>query len=54
MADLWFHAMVAMAHLGLRPEEVVAELARREGLSGLVEFAMRNNRASQSREQSED
>jgi phosphoribosyl-ATP pyrophosphohydrolase len=33
--------MVAMAHLGLGPQEVVAELARREGLSGLEEFAMR-------------
>jgi phosphoribosyl-ATP pyrophosphohydrolase len=42
LADLWFHSMVAMAHLGLSPSEVVAELARREGLSGLVEFAMRN------------
>ena len=40
-ADLWFHAMVAMAHLGLKPQDVVAELARREGLSGLVEFASR-------------
>jgi phosphoribosyl-ATP pyrophosphohydrolase len=40
-ADLWFHSMVAMAHLGLGPQEVVAELARREGLSGLEEFAMR-------------
>lgn len=41
LADLWFHSMVAMAHLGLRPEDVVAELARREGLSGLEEFARR-------------
>ncbi|MBI5927241.1 MAG: phosphoribosyl-ATP diphosphatase [Aquabacterium sp.] len=40
-ADLWFHAMVAMSHLGLHPHEVVGELARREGLSGLEEFAMR-------------
>jgi phosphoribosyl-ATP pyrophosphohydrolase len=40
-ADLWFHSMVAMAHLGLRPDDVVNELARREGLSGLEEFAMR-------------
>ena len=31
MADLWFHSMVAMAHFGLRPADVVAELARREG-----------------------
>jgi phosphoribosyl-ATP pyrophosphohydrolase len=41
-ADLWFHSMVAMAHLGLGPQDVVAELARREGLSGLVEFAQRS------------
>lgn len=40
-ADLWFHSMVAMAHLGLGPQDVVNELARRDGLSGLVEFAMR-------------
>ena len=40
-ADLWFHSMVAMAHLGIGPSDVVAELARREGLSGLEEFASR-------------
>ncbi|MDE2400147.1 MAG: phosphoribosyl-ATP diphosphatase [Burkholderiales bacterium] len=40
-ADLWFHSMVAMAHLGLSPADVVGELARREGLSGLEEFALR-------------
>ena len=41
LADLWFHSMVAMAHFGLEPADVVAELARREGLSGLEEFASR-------------
>lgn len=40
-ADLWFHSMVAMAQFGLSPADVVAELARREGLSGLEEFAAR-------------
>ena len=40
-ADLWFHCLVALAHHGLRPEDVVAELARREGLSGLQEKAAR-------------
>jgi len=40
-ADLWFHSMVAMSHLGLSPADVVNELARREGLSGLEEFASR-------------
>ena len=40
-ADLWFHSLVALAYYGLRPEDVLAELARREGLSGLVEKAQR-------------
>jgi phosphoribosyl-ATP pyrophosphohydrolase len=40
-ADLWFHSMVALAQFGLSPADVVAELARREGLSGLEEFASR-------------
>ena len=37
VADLWFHTMVLLAHHGLRAEDVVNELARRQGLSGLVE-----------------
>ena len=41
VADLWFHSMVALAYFGLTAEEVVAELARREGLSGLDEKALR-------------
>ena len=41
MADLWFHSMIALAHFGLKPADVLAELARREGLSGLEEFALR-------------
>jgi len=41
VADLWFHCMIALAHYGLSPADVVAELARREGLSGLEEKAMR-------------
>ena len=41
VADLWFHCMIALAHYGLSPADVVAELARREGLSGLDEKAMR-------------
>lgn len=40
-ADLWFHCLVALTHYGLRPEDVLAELARREGVSGLVEKASR-------------
>jgi phosphoribosyl-ATP pyrophosphohydrolase len=42
-ADLWFHSMVMLAHYGLRPEAVVAELERREGLSGLDEKAQRQH-----------
>ncbi len=41
VADLWFHSMVALSLHGLRPADVVAELRRREGLSGLDEFALR-------------
>ena len=41
MADLWFHSLVALAHYGLEPGAVLAELRRREGLSGLDEFALR-------------
>jgi phosphoribosyl-ATP pyrophosphohydrolase len=41
MADLWFHSMIALAAFGLRPADVLAELQRREGLSGLEEFALR-------------
>jgi phosphoribosyl-ATP pyrophosphohydrolase len=44
VADLWFHSMVALAHFGLSPQDVLAELARREGLSGLEEFARRSAR----------
>lgn len=44
-ADLWFHCLVALAHHGLRPEQVLDELARREGLSGLQEKANRSNQA---------
>ncbi len=44
VADLWFHSLIALAHFGLRPADVLAELARREGLSGLEEFALRKAR----------
>lgn len=36
-ADLWFHCMVMLAHHGLSADDVLNELARREGLSGIVE-----------------
>jgi phosphoribosyl-ATP pyrophosphohydrolase len=41
VADLWFHSMIALAHYGLRPADVLAELVRREGTSGIDEKAMR-------------
>ncbi|MGY1489451.1 phosphoribosyl-ATP diphosphatase [Methylobacillus pratensis] len=40
-ADLWFHSLVMLAHVGLGPQDVLRELARREGLSGLEEKASR-------------
>ena len=45
VADLWFHSLVAFAHYGLRPEDVVAELERREGISGIEEKALRKVQA---------
>jgi phosphoribosyl-ATP pyrophosphohydrolase len=44
-ADLWFHCMVMLAQAGLKPQDVLDELARREGLSGITEKA---NRSKQS------
>ena len=41
VADLWFHCMVALAHYELTPSDVIAELERREGTSGIEEKAMR-------------
>lgn len=40
-ADLWFHSMVMLAHQGLGPDDVLQELQRRFGLSGLEEKAAR-------------
>lgn len=40
-ADLWFHSLVMLAHQGLSPDDVLAELRRRFGLSGLDEKAAR-------------
>ena len=50
VADLWFHSMLVLAAHGLRPAHVLAELQRREGMSGLEEFALRK---AQDREQQE-
>ena len=41
VADLWFHTMIALAQHGLAPADVIGELERREGASGLDEFAAR-------------
>ena len=41
VADLWFHCLVALAHYGLTPADVIAELERREGTSGIEEKALR-------------
>ncbi len=41
VADLWFHSLLALSAFGLKPADVLQELRRREGLSGLEEFAAR-------------
>jgi phosphoribosyl-ATP pyrophosphohydrolase len=41
VADLWFHTLVLLAHTGLKPQDVLDELARREGVSGIDEKASR-------------
>jgi len=40
-ADLWFHCLVMLSHYGLGPQDVLAELRRREGISGVDEKAAR-------------
>ena len=42
-ADLWFHSLIMLAQFDLRPQQVLDELARREGLSGLEEKAARKD-----------
>ena len=51
VADLWFPTLTALAHYGLTPQDVVDELVRREGLSGLEEKALRK---AQAREAGQD
>ncbi|MDQ1314457.1 MAG: phosphoribosyl-ATP pyrophosphohydrolase [Pseudomonadota bacterium] len=46
VADLWFHTLVLLAHKGLKPADVLNELARREGLSGLDEKANRQGEST--------
>ena len=51
VADLWFHSLIALVYYGLTPADVLAELARREGTSGIEEKALRK---AQLREVSND
>ena len=51
VADLWFHSLIALAHYELRPADVLDELARREGTSGIEEKALRK---AQHREANDD
>ncbi|GMV03442.1 MAG: phosphoribosyl-ATP diphosphatase [Burkholderiaceae bacterium] len=48
-ADLWFHCLVMLVHFGLSPRQVLDELARREGLSGLDEKAARRSASTEVR-----
>ncbi len=50
VADLWFHSMIALSHYDLSPLDVIAELERREGTSGIEEKALRK---AKSRDESE-
>ncbi len=49
-ADLWFHSMIMLAQFNLTPQQVIDELVRREGISGIEEKA---NRKLQERERQE-
>ena len=50
VADLWFHSLIALAHYGLTPADVLAELERREGTSGIEEKALRKAAARATQE----
>jgi phosphoribosyl-ATP pyrophosphohydrolase len=52
-ADLWFHSLVMLAQFNLTPQQVLDELARREGLSGIEEKAMRKVEAREESERRE-
>ncbi|MFJ2986982.1 phosphoribosyl-ATP diphosphatase [Collimonas sp. NPDC087041] len=53
-ADLWFHSMVLLAQFNLTPQDVLNELARREGLSGIEEKASRKLTAGEQQESGQD
>ena len=44
VTDLWFHCMIVLARHGLGPEDILAEMKRREGISGIDEKAARKKR----------
>ena len=41
IADLWFHSIILLAHHNLSIDDILAELARRQGISGIAEKASR-------------
>ncbi len=43
-ADLWFHTLIMLAQTGLKPDDILAELDRRFGVSGLDEKDSRQGR----------
>ena len=51
LADLWFHSLIVLARYGLGPADVLFELKRREGISGIDEQAARGNSARMLAEQ---
>jgi phosphoribosyl-ATP pyrophosphohydrolase len=51
VADLWFHCMIALARYGLKPSDVIAELDRRAGTSGIEEKALRKAKLREGEEQ---
>ncbi len=54
VADLWFHSMLALSAYGLAPADVLAELERREGQSGLEEFALRKAKGREAERNTEE
>lgn len=50
-ADLWFHSLIMLAQFNLSPQQVLDELARREGISGIEEKAGRKLAAREQEEQ---
>jgi phosphoribosyl-ATP pyrophosphohydrolase len=51
VADLWFHCMIALARYGHAPSDVIAELDRRAGTSGIEEKALRKAKLREGEEQ---